>query len=181
MNRFKRILASLFFANPKFWVALLYGDIWRLRKICLAHNGKGFRRWLYKKYFEQYGAFIGLGASFTNIPTFPHGYFGVFISNSARIGKNAVIFQHVCIGSNTLSDSNGFGAPTIGDNVYIGAGAAIIGNVFVGDNARIGANCVVVKNAPPNSVTVIKGVESLQKQTLLDNSFNNNSFSDRNK
>ena len=46
------------------------------------------------------------------------------------------------------------GYPVIGDNVYIGPGAKVIGNVYVGNNVAIGANCVVTKNVPDNSVVV---------------------------
>ncbi len=61
------------------------------------------------------------------------------------------------------------GAPTIADNVYIGCGAKIIGAVNVGKNARIGANCVIVKDVPPNSTTVIRCIESIVSDVELDN------------
>ena len=54
----------------------------------------------------------------------------MFISNSAHIGKNVVIFHQVTIGSVTTAGSKNYGAPTIGDDVYIGCGAKIIGNVI---------------------------------------------------
>ena len=50
--------------------------------------------------------------------------------------------------------SKNIGAPIIGKDVIIGAGAKIIGNVNVGDGARIGANCVVVHDVP-NGATVV--------------------------
>jgi serine O-acetyltransferase len=46
------------------------------------------------------------------------------------------------------------GAPTIGDNVYIGPGARIIGAVVVGNNVAVGANCVVTEDVPDNAVVV---------------------------
>lgn len=52
-------------------------------------------------------------------------YYGIFISQGAKIGENAVIFHQVTIGSNTLKDSKGYGAPQIGNSVYIGVGAKI--------------------------------------------------------
>lgn len=92
---------------------------------------------------------------------FPHNLHGIFISGEAVIGKNVVIFQNVTIGSNTLIDSKGFGAPIIGDNCYIGAGAAIIGKVIVGDNVRIGANMIVYTDVPSNSLVI--GINIIKK------------------
>lgn len=47
------------------------------------------------------------------------------------------------------------GAPTIGSNCLIGAGAKIIGNVHVGNNVRIGANAIVVDDVPDNCTVVM--------------------------
>ena len=85
---------------------------------------------------------------------FPHGICGIFISGSAKIGEECIIFQQVTIGSVNLPGSSNNGAPVIGDNVYIGAGAKIIGNVRVGNNCRIGANAVVFKDIPDNCTVV---------------------------
>lgn len=85
----------------------------------------------------------------------PHGLSGIFISSGASIGAGCTIFQQVTIGSNTLADSRGAGAPTIGQNVFIGVGAKIIGNVTIGDNVRIGANCVVTSDIPDNATVVL--------------------------
>lgn len=46
------------------------------------------------------------------------------------------------------------GSPVIGDNVYVGAGAIIIGNVIVGNNVKIGAGDIVVENVPDGSTVV---------------------------
>ena len=159
-----------------FIVHVLYKDIWKLRDICRREKGAGLKSFLYKSYFEHYGAWIGLGAEFENVPVFPHGYFGIFISNSARIGRNAVIYQQVTIGSNMLQGSKRQGAPTLGNDVYIGCGAKLIGKITVGDRARIGANCIVVKDVPENSVTVIRGVESIVKEGTLDNRWVRNDY-----
>lgn len=104
---------------------------------------------------QKYNSFIPLDSTlFGGDPVFPHGPYGIFISGKARIGKGCVIFHQVTIGSNTLPDSKGKGAPTIGDNVFIGAGAKVIGNVKVGNNVRIGANCVIAKDVPDNTTVV---------------------------
>ncbi len=49
----------------------------------------------------------------------PHGLSGIYISKGASIGKGCTIFHQVTIGSNTLKDSKNYGAPDIGENVYI--------------------------------------------------------------
>ena len=77
----------------------------------------------------------------------------------------------VTIGSNTLVDSKGQGAPTIGDNVYIGAGAKIIGKVTIGNNVRIGANCVVTKDVPDNTTVVSAPIRFIEKTEKMNNIF----------
>lgn len=108
---------------------------------------------------------------------FLHGTYGVFISGSAKIGKNCTIFQQVTIGSNMLLDSKNLGSPSIGDNCLIGAGAKIIGNVKIGNNCRIGANAVVTKDMPDNSVC-LAGKEIFTKDNLNNRiyQFSNNTW-----
>ena len=173
LNKVKRgiklFLKECIRCHAVFIVEVLYRNIWVLRDICRSDKRSEFKIVLYESYFEHYGAWIGLGAVFEGIPVFPHGFFGIFISNSARIGKNVVIYQQVTIGSNMLNDSKRRGAPEVGDDVYIGCGAKLIGKIQIGNRARIGANCIVVKDVPPNSVTVIRNVESIIKEEKLDN------------
>ncbi|MCG6201302.1 serine acetyltransferase [Psychromonas antarctica] len=112
-------------------------------------------------------------------PCFPHGIKGVFISGAAKIGINCTIFQQVTIGSITFPDSQKAGAPVLGNNVYIGAGAKIIGNVIVGDNVRVGANAVVYQNIPNNSIVVAGGQMIKTKKTILTNKYY--SFNEKNR
>lgn len=77
--------------------------------------------------------------------------------NVYKCGKNLHIKHNVTIGNN-----HG-GIPTIGDNVSIGCGACVLGNITIGDNVNIGANCVVVKPVPSN-VTVIGNPAIIVKQ-----------------
>ena len=74
-----------------------------------------------------------------------HGY-STFV-NTHRIGDNLTIHQNTTIGD----DGRG-GYPTIGNNVFIGTGAIIIGDITIGDNAKIGAGAIVVDSVPANSV-----------------------------
>ena len=78
------------------------------------------------------------------------------MSGGAVIGSGCTIFHQVTIGSNLLEDTRHPGAPVIGDNVYIGAGAKIIGGIKIGNNVRIGANCVVVTDIPDNATVVLE-------------------------
>lgn len=75
---------------------------------------------------------------------------GIVINKDALIGENCTIFQQVTIGA----VQGKAGAQIIGDNVYIGAGAKILGNIKVGNNVKIGANTVVTKDVP-DGVTVV--------------------------
>jgi len=81
------------------------------------------------------------------------GHFGcIVVHRDAKIGKNCNISQGVTIG--IANRGNRKGCPVIGDNVYIGPGAKIIGGINVGNDVAIGANCVVTKDVPDRSVVV---------------------------
>lgn len=146
---------------------------WKLKRKCQNANNpisKFFYLRRYNRASTKFGAYVGYNARFGDTPTLPHSLFGVFISDSATIGKNCVIFHHVTIGSNTLRDSKSQGAPTIGDNCYIGVGAKIVGNVTIGDNVRIGANCVVTQDIPPNHTVVLPSPRLIARENT-DNCF----------
>jgi serine O-acetyltransferase len=130
------------------------------------------RFWLiiYRAHQFIHGSNISHKADIAGEPCLPHGMHGVFISGEAKIGRNCVIFQHVTIGSNTLPDSKGLGAPVIGDSCYIGAGAKIIGHVRVGRNVRIGANAVVHRDVPDECV-VVSGQQTVIPKDGLTNKF----------
>ena len=79
---------------------------------------------------------------------------GIVINGRTEIGKNCTIHHSTTIGINELKNKNR--APILGDNVYIGAGAKIIGDIKVGNNAQIGANAVVVKNLEENMISICR-------------------------
>lgn len=74
---------------------------------------------------------------------------GIVIHEDAVVGDDCMIMQQVTIGM--IGDQE---VPRIGNKVYIGAGAKIIGKLIVGDGARIGANAVVTRDVPANSTAV---------------------------
>ena len=81
------------------------------------------------------------------------GHFGgIEINSRTVVGKKCNISQGVTIGKKNRGENRG--SPIIGDNVYIGPGAKIFGNVKIGNNVAIGANCVVTKDVPDNAVIV---------------------------
>ncbi|WP_429745678.1 serine O-acetyltransferase [Vibrio clamense] len=73
---------------------------------------------------------------------------GVVIHEDVAIGSNVTIAQNVTIGGRSQTG----GLPIIGNDVYIGAGAIILGNIKIGDNSVIGAGSVVISDIPENSV-----------------------------
>jgi serine O-acetyltransferase len=80
-----------------------------------------------------------------------HGM-GVVIGETTVIGENVHLFQGVTLGGTSTRRAKRH--PTLGDNVVVGAGAKVIGDVTVGENAKIGAGSVVVTNVPPNATVV---------------------------
>ena len=80
-----------------------------------------------------------------------HGM-GVVIGETTVIGRNVTLFQGVTLGG--TGKERGKRHPTLGDNVVIGTGAKILGNITIGDNVQVGANAVVVRDVPPNSTVV---------------------------
>ena len=151
------------------YIKLRFGDYWAL-KAHLQRRPSRLLKQAYEKYFMGYGSYVGIGSRIAGRPYFPHGCVGVFISNDAVIGKDAVIFQQVTIGSNTLPGTRRPGSPTIGDGAYIGAGAKLIGGITVGDCCRVGANAVVYEDMPSHSVALCAPTRIVQKENL-DNTF----------
>ena len=77
----------------------------------------------------------------------PHTH-GIVVNVDARIGFNCDIYQQVTIG-----EMKG-GCPTIGNNVFIGPGAMILGSITIGDGASIGPNALVIRDVPPDGLAV---------------------------
>jgi serine O-acetyltransferase len=80
-----------------------------------------------------------------------HGM-GVVIGETAEIGRNVTMYHGVTLGG--TSWNKGKRHPTIDDNVIIGAGASILGNIRIGQDSKIGSGSVVNREVPPNSTVV---------------------------
>ncbi len=96
------------------------------------------------------GIEIHLGAKLGRV-VIDHGL-GVVIGETAVVGDDVLIYQGVSLGGTTLSPVKRH--PTIEDQVVIGAGAKILGNITIGRASRIGSNSVVIESVPPESTVV---------------------------
>ncbi len=119
--------------------------------------------WLWLKELFLVARIISqIGRFFTGIEIHPgakigkrfvidHGA-GVVIGETAEIGDDVTIYHGVTLGGTTWN--KGKRHPTISNNVVIGTGAKILGNIKIGENVRIGANSVVVRDVPDHSTVV---------------------------
>ena len=94
----------------------------------------------------------------------PYPY-GIVIDADARIGSGVTVMQQVTIGCKSGADE---GSPVIGDGVFIGAGAKLLGPIHVGHGAVIGANAVVTRDVP-SYCTVVGANRILRKFEPADN------------
>lgn len=77
---------------------------------------------------------------------------GVVIGETATIGDDVLLYHQVTLGGTSLVRAKRH--PTLGNNVLVGMGAAILGPITIGDGCKIGANAVVNKDIPPNCTVV---------------------------
>ena len=170
-NIIKDIIKKICYPFVYLYYTFKFHNIWNLKEYLEKNNKQGgLLTSFYLNYFNKRSSFIGQHTKLSDIPCFPHGLYGIFISEQATIGKNCVIFHHVTIGANTIIGSKSYGYPTIGDNVYIGCGAKIIGGIHIGNNCRIGAGAIVTEDMKDNTVAVASPTRFIQKKNL-DNRF----------
>lgn len=130
-----------------------------MRTVRYTHNNKLMKLFLYplaRVFLNHYSYKFGILIPYdTKIDSgFYIGHWsGIIVNRHCIIGKNCNISQGVTLGRANRGKNTG-GAPMLGNNVYIGPGAKIVGHVKIGDNVAIGANCVVTKDMPSNSVVV---------------------------
>lgn len=77
---------------------------------------------------------------------------GVIIGETTIIGDDCTLYQGVTLGG--TGNETGKRHPTLGNNVMVGVGAAVLGNIYIGDNSKVGGGAVVVKDVPENCTVV---------------------------
>jgi serine O-acetyltransferase len=80
-----------------------------------------------------------------------HGM-GVVIGETAEIGDNVTLYHGVTLGG--TGKETGKRHPTLGNNVFVGSGAKLLGPIVIGDRVKIGANAVVLKDIPSDCTAV---------------------------
>src|SRR6267154_1625123 len=115
------------------------------------HNFFLLARWLSQVTRFLTGIEIHPGAQIGRRLFIDHGL-GVVIGETSVVGDDVTLYQGVTLGG--TGKEVGKRHPTLLDNVVVGSGAKILGNITVGRNCRIGAGSVVLRNVPPDSTVV---------------------------
>lgn len=135
------------FLYPSFKVKLYYKIshfLYKRKRFLIA-------RIISEKAKRKTGIEIHPGATIGKNLFIDHGM-GVVIGETCVIGDNVTLFHGVTLGG--TGKEKGKRHPTIGNNVFIGSGAKILGNITIGNNVKIGANSVILESIPDN-VTVV--------------------------
>lgn len=157
---FKKEIEAVFDRDPAarsyIEVVLLYSGVHaivfhRIARLILKAHIPFFPRLLSQCARFLTGIEIHPGASIGDGLFIDHGM-GVVIGETSIVGNNVTLYQGVTLGG--TGKEKGKRHPNIGDNVVIGTGAKILGNITIGENSYIGANAVVLKDVPANSTVV---------------------------
>jgi serine O-acetyltransferase len=140
------------------WEILFYPGVWALGMHRVAHWLFRGEMYLLARIVNHISRFLTAidihpGAKIGRHFFIDHGF--VVIGETAEIGSNVTMYQGATLGgTNPTGGLGGKRHPTIGDNVIISLGAAILGPIMVGANSRIGANAVVTKDVPEGATMV---------------------------
>lgn len=139
--------------GPLALVRMLFSDgttaqvLYRMTQYCHNHHLKPVAFLLYRINHLVGHCVIGRGADFGPGLAIMHSV-GLVVNTRVRAGANIILEHGVTIG-----DAKGR-VPELGDNVFVGAGAKVIGGVHVGSDVKIGANAVVVHDVPDGATVV---------------------------
>jgi serine O-acetyltransferase len=159
-DRLKRDIAAVMErdpACPSAWSAYFHypgltAIRWHRRTHRLYRNGHLFlARSISQLVRHRTGIEIHPGATIGEGLFIDHGM-GVVIGETSVIGENVTIYQGVTLGG--TGNERGKRHPTIDDNVVVGVGATVLGNITVGKGSRVGGGAVVVNNVPANCTVV---------------------------
>ena len=140
------------------WEILIYPGVWALGLHRVAHWLYGGKLYFLARCVNHFSRFLtGIdihpGATIGRRFFLDHGF--SVIGESATIGNDVTIYQHVTLGgTNPSTGVGGKRHPTIHDNVVIGSGAQVLGPIEVGEGAKVGANAVVTRDVAPGATVV---------------------------
>ena len=138
---------EVIFMYPGFHAIVLHRiahSLWKLKIPILPRMISAFNRFLT-------GIDIHPGAQIGKRFFIDHGM-GVVIGETTIIGDNVLLYQGVTLGG--TGKEKGKRHPTLGNDIVVGSGAKVLGNITVGDNVKIGAGSVVITNVPADSTAV---------------------------
>ncbi len=143
-------------ANSFLEVLLTYSGLHAIIFYKIAHSLWALKIPFFPRFISQFARFLtGIeihpGAKIGEGLFIDHGM-GVVIGETSVIGNNVTLFQGATLGG--TGKEKGKRHPALGNNVVVGAGARILGNITIGDNVNIGANAVVIRDVPSYSTVV---------------------------
>jgi serine O-acetyltransferase len=134
---------GLFWRNPAVWATGIY----RLSNWCKRRGIRGLPLFLQHLNLLLFGIEIGCGVPIGPGLYIAHPFGSVIIAQ--RIGANASFIHAVTVGMRSTWEF-----PVIGDGVFVGAGARILGGIRLGNDCTIGANAVVIDDVPAGATAV---------------------------
>ncbi len=139
--------------TPRSIIRMLVSDgsmaliLYRFMRFCQTHHLKLLGAIVYRLNASTTHTIIGRNADIGPGFVILHS-FGVVINTNVRAGRNLIVYHGVTLGEEkNLS-------PVLGDNILIGAGAKVLGNVRIGSDVKIGANAVVIRDLPDGATAV---------------------------
>ena len=161
-------------------IVLLYQGFHALILHRLAHKLYKLKIPFLPRLISQFSRFItGIeihpGATIGKNFFIDHGM-GVVIGETAVIGDNCLVYQGVTLGG--TGKESGKRHPTIGNNVTLGAGAILLGNISIGDNSNVGAGSVVIKSAKENSTLVGVPARVIKEKNFVQGKLMHNKIPD---
>jgi len=157
---YKKEIRAIFERDPaaKSYVEVIftYAGLHALMFHSIAHSLWKAKVPFFPRFLSQLSRFI-TGIEIHQGARIGEGFFidhgtGVVIGETAIIGDKVTLFQGVTLGG--TGKEKGKRHPTLGNNVVVGAGAKILGDIKIGNNVNVGANAVVLRDVPDDSTVV---------------------------